>query len=86
MREEGPRRLADFGRYAIANETAKKLGGATDPLVASEVEGSRSRLIVNEEEEIRSSPVANEKDGPRSRLVTNEVEHKQRGDKEPLGR
>ena len=56
MREEGPRRLADFGRYAIANEAAKERGGATEPLVTSEVEGSRSRLIANEEEgEIPSS-------------------------------
>jgi len=56
MREEGPLRLADYGSCAIATETAKKLGGATDPLVTSEVEGSRSRLIANEEEgEIPSS-------------------------------
>ena len=62
MREEGPRRLTEFGRCAIANEAAKERGGATEPLVTSEVEGSRSRMIANEEvEEIRSSPVAKER-------------------------
>jgi hypothetical protein len=87
MREEGQRRLADFGRYAIANEAAKKRGGATEPLATREVEGSRSRLIANkEEEEIRSSPVANEKDKPRSRLVADEFNHKRRGAIEPLDR
>jgi len=80
MREEGPRRLADFRRYASANEAAKERGGATEPLVTSEVDGSRSRLIANEEEEkLRRSPVANEKDGTRSHFIVNEVDHKRRG-------
>ncbi len=87
MREEGARRLGDFGRYVIANDAAKSRGRATEPLVTREVEGPRSRLIANkEEEELQSSPVADEKDEPRSRLVANKFNHKRRWATEPLDR